>query len=179
MHREAAWHVISGSFQKQPVQAASFTSSIIENPKPEATAKPTLMTGNPLRLLIPSLEIELPIINGVYNEQAKSWTLSSDKVQYASITPSPNNRGGNTYLYAHNSNALLGSLHNIKTKEFAYIITDNGLTFSYLYEGSVEVSPQNTDLLKYKGAPILTIQTCSGSFYQNRQLFSFSLSSVN
>jgi hypothetical protein len=35
--------------------------------------------------------------------------------------------------------------------------------------------PTDATLFEYKGKPILTIQTCSGVWYQNRQLFTFDL----
>jgi hypothetical protein len=35
------------------------------------------------------------------------------------------------------------------------------------------LTPEDTSILNYKGPSMLTVQTCSGSFFEYRQLFSF------
>lgn len=153
----------------------SFQAVIRSKP---AQTKPELIQGKPVRLQIPSLNIDLAVADGVYNAQNKTWTLSKDKAHYALITPLANNQQGNTFIYGHNRKQVFGSLAKIKPGAEIILHTDNGHIFTYVFRTSYETSPKDDTLFKYTGSPILTVQTCSGAWYQNRQLFSFDLEKV-
>jgi LPXTG-site transpeptidase (sortase) family protein len=134
--------------------------------------------GKPVRLQIPSLEIDLPIAGGVFNEKTREWTLSRDKVHYALSTPLPNNSHGNTFMYGHNRREVFRSLAKIKLNEQVLVTTDNGRTFVYTFIGSYETTPDDDTPFRYSGKPMLTVQTCSGAWYENRQLFMFDLKEI-
>ncbi len=136
------------------------------------------ITGNPTRLFIEGLGIDLQVVPGVYDQKTKNWSLSLDKAHFADVTAKPNNKSGNSFIYGHNRKGVLNSLSSIQMNQEARAYTDNGLIFIYMFVGAVEVSPNDTSIFNYQGEPILTIQTCSGSFYQNRQLFTFKLKDV-
>lgn len=139
-------------------------------------ATPGYIGGEPTRILIPSLHIDLPVIPGYYNKQTRTWTLTTNSVQYATMTPEANNQGGNTFLYGHYRSNVFASLHTIQSGAQAIIQTSNGHTFYYQLSGVRVVSPGDSDsVFKYTGAPVLTVQTCTGLFFQNRQLFTFNL----
>lgn len=157
-------------------QAQSFTAQQTQSTpvQPQQQA----ISGHPANISFPSVGINLPVIDGVYNPNTKDWTLTPNKAQYAAITSQPNNVGGNTFIYGHALPQVFGNLPNIKAGDKALVTTDNGYTFTYVFQHSIEVPPTDTSLFGYKGAPILTVQTCSGTWYQNRQLFTFTLQSV-
>lgn len=134
--------------------------------------------GKPVTMQIPSLNIDLPVANGYYNTSSKTWTLSNDKAHFATITPEPNNQAGNTFIYGHNRKQVFASLNKIKPGAEVTIKTDNNHVFTYKFVSSYETNPNDDRLFKYQGAPILTLQTCSGLWYQNRQLFRFDLVKV-
>lgn len=134
--------------------------------------------GRPVRLEIPSLSIDLPVIDGYYNTQRQEWTLTKDKVQYAAMTAPANNAGGNTFLYGHNRAGVFDTLNRIQLRDTAVITTDNGHRFTYRFSGALETTPDDDALFRYQGKQILTIQTCSGAWYQHRQLFTFDLVSA-
>lgn len=151
----------------------------ITNAAKPAVASPTAVTGDPVRLQIPSLKMDLSIIPGYYNAKTQQWTLTTDKVQYATLTPKPNNENGNTFLYGHYRSEVFARLHTIKPQSEAIITTANGHTFTYKLNGVKVVNPEESaEVLDYQGKPILTIQTCTGLFFQNRQLFIFDLEKV-
>ncbi len=144
------------------------------------TAKPSLsvpadkiVSGNPISLSIQSIGSTHSVIKGVEYPDG-TWTLTPDKVQYAVISSEPNNKEGNTVIYGHATKAIFGYLSTMKKGDVANITTDNGYVFHYRFEGSYAVSPYDFSIFSYKGAPILTLQTCSGTFYQNRQMYQFS-----
>ncbi len=134
--------------------------------------------GKPVRIQIPSLGIDLPVIDGYYNARERSWTLTNTKAQYATITPKANNIAGNTFVYGHRLHNVFGHLDQITSGAKAVITTDNGHTFTYTFRSSRETSPNDDSLFRYQGAPILTLQTCSGAWDQNRRLFTFDFTGV-
>ncbi len=146
------------------------TPTIIEVPK--------TITGKPMRLLIPSINMDLSITDGVFDSRTGQWTLSLDKVHYALMTVQPNDKQGNTLIYGHYRPKVFARLHTIQPGALVSVETENGHTFIYRFTGSQVVSPADTSIFSYEGKPILTLQTCTGAFMQNRQLFSFDLVEV-
>jgi LPXTG-site transpeptidase (sortase) family protein len=136
------------------------------------------ISGTPTKLIIPSLGINLPITPGYYNQSTKTWTLTVDKVQYATISAEPNNLEGNTFLYGHARTAVFANLHSIQSNAKALVETSNNHIFYYVLASVQTVSPSNSSIFSYSGRPILTIQTCTGLFWQNRQFFTFDLVQV-
>lgn len=132
-----------------------------------------LVSGKPVRIVIKRLKIDLQIVDGYYNTTDQSWTLTSDKAQFATNTPISNNKSGNTFIYGHNNNAVFSKLIELRSGDTVKVYTDNNFVFTYTYRSSVETSPTDDSLFKYEGPAILTLQTCSGLWYQNRQLFTF------
>lgn len=143
----------------------------------QETVKPTIQ-GRPVRIEIPALSIDLPVVDGHYNATRRSWTLSTNKAHYAVMTAPANDAGGNTFIYGHNLPKVFRKLSRIKLDDKATITTDNGHRFTYSFQGALETVPTDDALFHYQGEPILTVQTCSGAWYQNRQLFTFRLESV-
>lgn len=124
-------------------------------------------------LTIPSLGLTLPIIDGVYSPSTGRWTLTTNKVQYATPSVAPNNLKGNTLLYGHYRREVFASLHTIQPGASASIDTATGTRFNYIYTSTEALDPRDTSVFTYQGVPRLTLQTCSGSFYQHRQMFYF------
>lgn len=147
-------------------------------PITRSTSQPsssTYIQGQPSELILPSLNLSLQVVPGVYNTKTKQWTLSLDKVQYAAMTPPPNNTTGNTFIYGHYRKGVLATLHTIQIGALAVVKTQNGHSFYYQLSSVRTTSPSDSSVFNYQGAPILTIQTCTGLFYQQRQLFTFNL----
>lgn len=164
----------------QERKALQNNSSVSAQPEPiPATPKPAVrVEGKPVRITLKRIGIDVAIADGYYNQQNKSWTLSLDKAHYAIMTVMPNNQGGNTFIYGHNRPAVFSKLLNVRPGDTAVVKTSNGKTFTYTYRSMRETNPNDDSLFSYQGAPILTLQTCSGLWYQNRSLYTFTLSEV-
>ena len=134
---------------------------------------PSLVTGQPVSIAIPSLKMNLNVIPGVYNPRSGQWTLTDDKAQFAEPSVPPNNETGNTLIYGHYRPEVFAYLHHISPGAQAIITTDNGYKFTYTFQNTVPYNPGDTSIFTYKGVPRLTIQTCSGAFMQNRQMYFF------
>jgi LPXTG-site transpeptidase (sortase) family protein len=154
--------------------AATVVAAVAPKPAPQSDT----ITGYPVRLQVPSLAMDLQIVDGVYNEKTHAWSLSRDKVQYALPTVQPNNKAGNTLLYGHYRPEVFARLHKIQPGAEVIVTTDNGRVFSYTFTRSQTVAPSDTSIFGYSGDPRLTIQTCTGAWMQDRQFFFFALSSV-
>jgi LPXTG-site transpeptidase (sortase) family protein len=138
-----------------------------------------LITGTPDHISIPDVNIDLAVIPGYYNPNDQSWTLTLDKAQWGAMTSKPNNKGGVTYIYGHYRVHVFYTLPKIQPGSLATVTTENGHTFTYRYTSSIVTKPEDTSLFKYQGKPILVLQTCTGAWYQYRQLFSFDLIQVD
>ena len=138
-------------------------------------AKPETISGKPVELIVPSLGIKLAVADGVYNPKTGAWTLSRDKAHFALLSLPPNNQEGNTVIYGHYRPEVFASLKKIQPGGEAIVRTENGYNFFYKFDQSVTVPPTDTSVFTYKGKPQLTLQTCTGVFMQDRQLFGFSL----
>lgn len=149
--------------------------SVVASATPAAAPQQHIVSGQPVRIQIPALGIDLKVIDGYYNKTNKTWTLTKDMAHYATMTPQPNNAEGNTFIYAHNRKGVFQALSKVKVGDEVIVTTDNSHTLTYKFRTAYETNQNDAALFDYKGAPILTLQTCSGVWYQNRQLFTFDL----
>ena len=155
-----------------PVGTAIYSK--LPTPKPILNIPGTdIVSGHPISIKIPSLNINLNVIDGV-EDASGQWTLTTQYAQFATITNPANNHSGDTFIYAHDRKNLFINLHLIQPGSTAEISTSNGYTFFYKYTSTYTLKPTDTSIFDYQGAPILTLQTCSGAEFQNRQMFQFS-----
>lgn len=135
-------------------------------------------SGYPVRIEVVEADISVSVAKGYYNKATQKWTLSKNNAHYAVMTSRPNSVAGNTFIYGHNRSNVFSRLLKVKPGAVAYVTTDNNQRFVYKMTRSFTTSPQDSSILNYKGAPILTLQTCSGANFQNRTLFVFELVGV-
>lgn len=138
-------------------------------------AKKATISGTPSHITIPTVNISIDVEPGYYNKSSQTWTLSTTKAEYATVTPPANNGGGNTFIYGHNRWEVFYKLLRVQPGDEAIITTANHHTFVYKMTGRRDTNPHDDSLFRYQGSPILTLQTCSGLWYQNRSLFVFNL----
>jgi hypothetical protein len=133
------------------------------------------ISGRPVRLVIPVSSIDIPINQGYYSAASNSWTLSGYYAQFDMSSSLANTASGQTFIYGHNNDFVLGALRH-QTPDInavAYIYTSNGYLFQYSFVSARSLSPTDTSVLSYSGAPTLLIQTCTGSLDEWRTEYSF------
>lgn len=140
--------------------------------KPYSAPKNSI-SGTPIGLSIPSLQMDLPVTDGHYDASTHGWTLTLDKVQYLTDSAKPNDTAGKTFLYGHYRANVFARLHTIQPGAVLSLTTDNGYRFNYRFESSFTTSPSDLSVLNNTKRPILYVQTCSGAFFQHRQIFVF------
>lgn len=153
-----------------PSEASTLNLKEVSVQQPIAT--PQLVSGTPNRLTIKSINLDIEVKNGEYDPDTHEWTLEKDKAHFAVMTPVANNQAGNTFIYGHNNKQVFGNLDKIVPGEIAEVMTNNG-KFIYQLSSIREVEPSDTSLFDYRGESILSIQTCSGSWYEKRKIFQF------
>jgi len=166
------WHRQHSAAATVPISQVLNSSSQNDNSGP-------LVSGTPVHITIPSVNIDLQVIPGYYYPATNSWTLSNDKAQYGVMTAKSNNKEGATFIYAHALDNVFGRLPKILPGQQAIVTTDNGLKFTYSFQQSTVTKPTDTSLFNYKGKPVLILQTCTGAWYQDRQLFVFNLTEIS
>jgi LPXTG-site transpeptidase (sortase) family protein len=153
-------------------------SKVLSNKKAADNAQ-SVISGTPVHISLPSVNIDLNVIPGYYYPSTQTWTLTSTNAQYAVMTARANNKAGDTFIYGHALMNVFGRLPGVKPGDKVLITTDNGHTFTYTFQTSSITTPDDTSLFDYKGKPVLILQTCTGAHFQNRQLFVFNLSGVS
>jgi len=146
--------------------------------QPASQLKKPTISGIPAHIDIPGVGISDDVESGYYNKSSQVWSLSLTKAEYATVTPEPNNGNGNTFIYGHNRWAVFYKLLNAQPGDEAIVTTTNNHKFIYKMVSRRDTKPTDTSLFSYQGPPILTLQTCSGLWYQNRTLFVFNLVQV-
>lgn len=164
-------------YEKAPLPEAVIANSMVPGR--------TVISGKPIRIIIieadNGLSIDLPIEEGLYDENNNSWSLSENNAHFAIPSMLANNTAGTTLIYGHNKQNVFGHLSALHENAGAYakVHTANGHIFTYTYQTHQSVMPDDTSVFKYTGDPILAVQTCGGSFFEYRQIFYFKLTSVD
>lgn len=144
----------------------------------EQTIPKRAIHGTPAQIIIPSLNINLSVEPGKYEAATDSWTLSGYNAHFATMTNPANDTEGNTFIYGHNNPYVFGPMKRIQPGATIEIIATNGNRFIYTYQQSYIVAPNDVSLFKYKGPPILTVQTCTGVWHEKRKLYEFKFEKV-
>src|SRR5260370_34407240 len=82
-------------------QAAALSQDA-QRPPLAAAPRVQVISGLPVRIVIPASGVDLPVDQGYYDAAADSWTLSGYHAQFAMLSTLANNYGGETFIYGHN-----------------------------------------------------------------------------
>ena len=140
---------------------------------------PQMKTGHPVRIEAPTVGVDMPIVDGFYDAKSNDWTLYDDKAMFGAMTSQPNDNSGQTFIYGHATDRVFGKLLNMKIDQPVYVYTSNGYKFTYKLKETHVVSPSDTGILNYNGGPRLLLQTCVGTFSENRKFFILEYAAVD
>lgn len=147
----------------------------VDVPTQTVAVKAESVQGIPIKIEIPSVGISQPVEKGEYDASSGEWTLSYHAAYWATMTAPINSDTGNTFIYGHDVKEIFGNLLDATIGAKAIVTTDNGYVFTYTLVQSKAVDPTDVSQIQPTEAPTLTLQTCSGTWYQYRQMFTFSL----
>jgi LPXTG-site transpeptidase (sortase) family protein len=159
-----------------PVPVLATTSP----PPQPAMRKVTPATqGIPVRVVVPTAAIDLPVKVGSYNPDNASWDVDMDNAYYADVSMPVNNSNGTTLIYGHAQSAIFETLPQIQPDAEAIVYTDSGYVFHYQHTTSRLVVPTDVSVFTANGPPNLVLQTCIGVYSEWRGLYSFKLTSIS
>lgn len=113
----------------------------------------------PRVIRIPSLGKELPIIPATLTDS--KWNTTNQGVSYLTSSIVPGELG-NSIMYGHNYESLLGNLAKVKPGSKIEIEYSNGLKRTFVVQVTGTVSPNETNILKQTQDKRLTLYTCTG-----------------
>jgi sortase (surface protein transpeptidase) len=159
---------------------AAALSKSAQQPHIAITPKIQIISGLPIRIVIPASGVDLPVDQGYYDASTDSWTLSGYHAQFAMISTLANNYAGETFIYGHNNNYVFGALRHVTPSPgaTALLYTSNGHVFAYSFVSVRSLGPTATNVLDYSGPPIMIIQTCTGSLNEWRTMYTFDFAKV-
>jgi len=113
----------------------------------------------PVRLYIPKISKNLLIEYGVVVDNR--WSVSANGVSFlaTSVTPA---EVGNSVIYGHNRQEILGDLPQLTSGDLIYVLMDDGEMFEYRVYSKQEIKPTQVEILEASEKEKLTIYTCSG-----------------
>ena len=113
----------------------------------------------PQEIVIRDLNIYLPI----YPAEIKnnSWESTTEGVSYLSSSPLPGNTG-NSIIYGHNWESLLGRLTKIKPGQEIQILYADKTAKTFVVEYTQVTTSDQTHILSQTKDKRLTIYTCTG-----------------
>lgn len=116
-------------------------------------------TEEPQRIMIPSLDINLPVETAeiAYN----TWEVSETTASFGRGSSIPGTIG-NSVIFAHARPHLFGDLDQIKEGELIHVFT-NYDWFVYEVTELMIVEPDNIEVIKKRDATELTLFTCIGA----------------
>jgi LPXTG-site transpeptidase (sortase) family protein len=161
-------------------RVAASTVTLAKKVTVTAAPKITVISGRPVRIVIPSEDVDLPLIPGTYDRADDSWTLSGYEAQFASSSTPANNVGGETFIYGHNNDYVFGALRHVTPTvgAEALVYTENRHIFAYKFQKTWSVGPDDVTTIDYQGPPVLLIQTCTGSLNELRTMYLFDFEKV-
>ena len=167
---------IASQIVQVPISAQVATVSSSQS---ATKAKLLAVRGEPVRLKVPRLGIDLVVISGVYDQQNQTWTLSDSEVQFARSTSLPSNAAGNTFLYGQNTKQVLGNSDKLQRGDELTVETENNKVFIYRYTSEKIIASDDTSVFSAEYEyPVLTLLACSSFWSQDRRLMSFDLVEV-
>ncbi len=157
----------------QDVQAAAHTAQVQLNKK----TAPSIISGIPVRIVLPDVSIDLPVVKGHYINAEQGWYVSPVNANFAINTYPINNSHGTTLIYGHALVYVFGRTYNLKPGDKALVYTNNGHIFEYIFKSDVIVNPTDTQIFANLDSqkPVLKLMTCDGAWSQNRRFMTFEL----
>lgn len=113
----------------------------------------------PVAIKIDSANINLPILPA--RIQNGKWEASTKAVSFLKTSVIPGEKG-NSILYGHNWQSLLGNLDKVKTGDKITIIYSDNSTKNFQVEYKTRVKPDNISILNNSSDKRITIYTCIG-----------------
>lgn len=126
---------------------------------PTSRQEPAATAVKPSKLYIPNMDRVLYVSDGY--AQGNRWTVSETGVSYLTTSSLPQ-EAGNTVIYGHNRQGILGGLWRVHEGDYLYVILQDGQFVKYQVAKREEIKPTQVEILNQTDDSRLTLYTCSG-----------------
>jgi sortase (surface protein transpeptidase) len=133
---------------------------------PTASENKQMVLGEPVRLLLPAINVDLGVIKGYYNAETRQWTLDNTHAFYMQGSATP-------LFYGHNRVGVFENLNKLQPGETLLITNSEGRQLRFAYKGYKVVKPEDSWLLQEKNPETVMVMSCTGIFYESRQVLYF------
>ena len=162
----------NAGFFNQPNVTAADKTVLEEIPANEQVSE-ELQLSRPERLIIPSVNIGIDILNSTIDVETNEWPLSDDAVHYANFTSSLGNERGTLLLYGHNSWPVLRNTEDLSIGDSMFLVDENGRTWEFTLSEEKIITPEQVEFI-YEDVPFrVAMFTCNGWADQYRRLMFF------
>lgn len=145
----------------------------------DANTSNIILRGIPVRITVPSISLDLPIVAGTYDSRQQSWSVSDIAANYATNTYKPNSQTGRTLIYGHDRDKIFHKLKELGNGAEVILSTKEGHVFTYRYalNSAHDVQPNDTSIFSHLNSPEpqLILMTCDGFWSQERRIMVFNL----
>lgn len=140
------------------------TSSVAEEPKKE-TSRPLHSKPNPVRLIITSVKIDLPVTEGSIVDGV--WQTTQNGVTHLSISANPG-ENGNIVIYGHNLRVIFGPLPYVSVGATVKVVTKDETEYFYKVFSKKTVKADDISIAFATPSEVLTLYTCDGPLDSTR-----------
>lgn len=134
----------------------------------------TAQLSTPERMIMPSVDLALNILDSSVEPVGNSWPLSNDNAHFANFTPRLGSQKGTMLLYGHNSIQVMRKSSGMKVGSELTIVDDNGKSWQFIMTKESIIKPEDVGFI-YEDVPFrIVIFTCNGWNDEYRRLMFFS-----
>ena len=119
----------------------------------------------PTKLYIPKIAKILYVSDGYVVDNR--WAISETGVSYLISSALPG-QTGNSVIYGHNRNDILGYLPKVTTGDPVYVVLANGDYVKYEVAETKVIQPSQVEILNQSSDSRLTTYTCTGFLHTAR-----------
>ncbi len=143
-------------------------------PVASTVTKEKIPITTPKRMLLPTIELGLDVINSTVNTTTGDWPLSITSAHYANFTPGLGSKKGTLLLYGHATWSVLGKTNSLKIGDELVLLDENEHSWRFALVQEKNVTPEQVDFI-YEDVPFrVVIFTCYGWSNEYRHLMYFS-----
>lgn len=130
----------------------------------------------PVRLEIPTQNIDLAVAEGHYSSATGQWNLDKEKLLWMAKSASPASQAGQTVIYGHNTPLVLGKTSDLQPGDELILWFADGGQQKYRFREKQLVAPDQVEVLDYQATRHqLMLLSCDGEEDEHRRLMFFDL----
>lgn len=139
----------------------------------QASSQDMASFTTPTRLLLPTIDVAIDIVDSSIDVKTNTWPLSDTQVHFANFTPKLGNTRGTLLLYGHNTPAVLSATANLSIGDEMVLVDEKGISWKFTLEREENITPDQVGFI-YEDVPFRVVMfTCAGWGDQYRRLMYF------